>query len=260
MSSISKGRLESAGAACGRSGDSLRRLRVHATGEAEHHRKDRHGFHEQLGSRAGTDGQRPGVLSTHRHAVGTLVARLHANLLSRLQLVAVEKAQESGVLVGHAPHHQRHVERTGQQRVQLAVRDGAMGIRNRIAVRIHARPAQHGVHALDEPLGDRVFELLGFVVHLVPAHPHDIDEKQLDETVPPYDERGEPLAGRRQLHSRIRLVDNEPRLRQRLHHRRRRPRCDPHRRGELTHRHEIIGIGQRKLLLVNHFQVIFDRA
>jgi hypothetical protein len=36
--------------------------------------------------------------------------------------------------------------------VQLAVRDRALGIRNRIAVRVDAWPAQHGVHPLDQPL------------------------------------------------------------------------------------------------------------
>ena len=116
--------------------------------------------------------------------------------------------------------------------------DGAFGVRNRIAVRIVRRTAEHLVDALDQPLGHDVLELLGLVVHFVPAHAHHLDQKQLDEAMAPEHEAGELLAGSRQTHAAVRLVFGEPRLRQRLHHRRRRARRDAERRGDLPHRHE----------------------
>ena len=42
-------------------------------------------------------------------------------------------------------------------------------IGDRVAVRVDLRPAEHLVDAIDQPLADHVLELLGLVVHLVPA-------------------------------------------------------------------------------------------
>ena len=127
---------------------------------------------------------RPPIATATADMRKRLVASVHTNLFSRFQLVGVEKAQEGGVLIGHATHHQRHVQRTRQQRVQLAMRDGAIGIRNRIAVWVHAWPSQHSVHALNQTLGDCMLELFGLVVHLVPAVAQHPDQEGLHQPVP----------------------------------------------------------------------------
>ena len=62
-------------------------------------------------------------------------------------------------------------------------------------MRIDRRAAEHLVDAVDQPVGDRVLEVLGFVVDLGPAHAHHLHQKQLDQPVPPQDQRGELFAG-----------------------------------------------------------------
>ncbi len=70
----------------------------------------------------------------------------------------------------------------------MVMGQASLGRRNRIAVRIVCRMAQHFVDPLDQPLGDDVLQLLGVVVHLVPAHAHHLHEKEFDEPVTPQDE------------------------------------------------------------------------
>ena len=57
------------------------------------------------------------------------------------------------------------------------------GGRNRVAVRIDTRPAEHLVHEFDQALRHRVLEALGLGVDLAPAHAHDLNQKQLDQAV-----------------------------------------------------------------------------
>ena len=76
----------------------------------------------------------------------------------------------------------------------------------------------------------------------------------------PQHQRRQLLAGRGETHAAVRLVLGEPRLRQRLHHRRRRPRRDVQRRRHLSHRNEADAGRQGRLSLVDGFQVVLDRA
>ena len=61
-----------------------------------------------------------------------------------------------------------------------------------IAVRIGFGMAEHLVHPLDQPVGDDVLEVLGVVVHLVPAHAHHLDQEQFDQAVAAQHRRRQP--------------------------------------------------------------------
>ena len=63
--------------------------------------------------------------------------------------------------------------------------------------------AQHFVDPLDQPLGDDVLQLLGVVVDLVPAHTHDLHEKEFDQPVSPQDEARQLLARSRQADAAV---------------------------------------------------------
>ena len=89
------------------------------------------------------------------------------------------------------------VERAGQQRLRLLRLHQPFGVGNRIAVRIGLGPSEHLVHAIDQPIGHDVLELLGLVVHLVPRVAHDPHEKQLDQAMTAQHERRELLSRRR---------------------------------------------------------------
>ena len=99
---------------------------------------------------------------------------------------------------------------------------------------------------------------LGLVVHLGPVHPEHLHEELLDQTMTPEHQRGQPLAGRGEPHAHVRLVPDQTRLRQRLDHRRRRPRDDAQGGGDLAHGHETIGIFVRALRHVDGFQIVLD--
>jgi hypothetical protein len=58
----------------------------------------------------------------------------------------------------------------GEEAFEMARRNGSLGCGNGIAVRILRRTAEHLVNPLDEAFGHDVFEMLGFLVHLRPAH------------------------------------------------------------------------------------------
>ena len=88
------------------------------------------------------------------------------------------------------------VQRTGQQALRVLRLDDPLGVGNRIAVRVDLGTPEHLVHPIDQPLRHDVLELLGLVVDFVPAVPHDLHEEQLDEAVPPEDQRGELLRRR----------------------------------------------------------------
>ncbi len=81
-----------------------------------------------------------------------------------------------------------------------------------------------------------MLQTFGLVVHLAPVHAEHLHQELFDQPVAPQHQRGQLLAGRRQPHAHVRLVADQPRLRQRLHHRRRGSRDDAERRGELAHR------------------------
>ena len=175
------------------------------------------------------------VLAADAHAVGGRVPRFDLDRLSRLEMVVLDEAQELLVLIDDARDGDGGLERAGEERLRVLRLHESLGIGNRIAVRIGLGPSEHLVHAIDQAIGDDVLEEFGFVVHLVPRVAHDPHEKELDEPMTPEDERGELLPGRGERDAGIRLVFHQPRLGQRLHHRRRRAGCDADGGGELAH-------------------------
>ncbi len=67
--------------------------------------------------------------------------------------------------------------------------------RNRIAVRIELRAAEHFVDALDQSIRHHVLHLLGIVMDLVPVHAHHLHQEQLDQAMAAQDAGGECFAG-----------------------------------------------------------------
>ena len=107
----------------------------------------------------------------------------------------LDEAQEVAVLIADPLDRDRSVEGTGHQRVVLRPADGALRIRNRIAVRIDGRASEHFVDPFDQTIRYRVLEMLRFIVDFGPTHPHHLHEEQLNQPVTPEDEGGELLAG-----------------------------------------------------------------
>ena len=226
-------------------------------GQQEHQEHGAHRLHEHLRRGACTD-RELAFASAQPDAVGCRVAILDAYDLSRLQIVTLDEAQELAVLVAHAPYGDVFAERTGQQRVVLRTAERAFGSGNRVTMRVGRRPAEHLVDALDQPIGDGVFQMFGLVVDLGPAHPHDLHQEQLDQPVAAQHSRRELLAGHRQPDARIRFVADQPGLRQGLHHRGGGPGDDPQRRGQLAHRDQLFGRQEGDLGQKYGFQVVFD--
>lgn len=78
------------------------------------------------------------------------------------------RAQRFGVAVGQPDDDSPAGD---IERVEGAAGDivtGAVGSRDRITVRVTARVAEDSVEAVEKPIGDRMFENLGLLVHLIP--------------------------------------------------------------------------------------------
>ena len=136
-------------------------------------------------------------LAAQPDAVGRRVAILDAHHLSRLEIVPLDEAQELAVLIADAADRDRFAERTGQQRVVLrAARACPSGPGIGSPWGSADGPAEHLVDALDQPIRDGVLEVLGLVVDFGPAHPHHLDQEELDQPMPAQHPRGELLAGR----------------------------------------------------------------
>ncbi len=136
-------------------------------------------------------------------------------------MVVLDETQELFVLIDDARDGDGSLERTGEQRLRVLWLHESFGIGNRIAMRIRFRPPKHLVNAFDQPIGDDVLEEFGFVVHLVPRVAHDLHEKEFDQAMTPEDERGQLLSGGCERDAGVRLVLDQPRFGQGLHHRRR---------------------------------------
>ena len=126
-------------------------------------------------------------------------------------------------------------------------------------MRIHCGSAEHFVDAIDQSLGNSVFQTLGFVVHFSPAHAEHFHEKELDQPVPTDDHAREFLACSREAHAKVRLVVDEARFRQRLDHRRRSARNHAQGRRDLPHWNKRIGRARRDLREIDGLQIVLDR-
>src|SRR5690606_13742860 len=98
------------------------------------------------------DGDLAIVLRSQPHAVGRFVPLLDFDDAARFEVVTFDEAKEGRVLVGDAAHFDARLQRTGEKRVVLAPVHEALGVRNRIAVRIDLRTTEHLVDPLDQAL------------------------------------------------------------------------------------------------------------
>ena len=57
-------------------------------------------------------------------------------------------------------------------------------------MRVGLRAAEHFVHPVDQAVGNDVLEQFRLVMDFIPPQPHHLNEEELDEAVPPQDERG----------------------------------------------------------------------
>src|SRR5690349_734728 len=99
-------------------------------------------FYQQLRRRPRADRDLP-ILAAQQYRVRGVVSRFDFNGLARLEVVALDEAEERRILVGDAGDFQRRRHRAGEQVVEMSRRDLAVGIRDRIAVRIVRRTPQH---------------------------------------------------------------------------------------------------------------------
>jgi len=175
-------------------------------------------------------------------------------------VVLLDEAQERRFLIGDARHRQALAQRAGEQRVELVARHVTVGLRDGIAMRVRFGPPQHLVDALDEAVGHDVLELFGLVVHLVPAEPHHPHEEQLDQPMPPEDQRRKLLARGAEPHAVVGLVFHQAGFGQGLHHGGGRARRHAQSRRQLTHRQEALPLGQVPLAKVDGLQVVLDGA
>jgi hypothetical protein len=97
--------------------------------------------------------------------------------------VLLDELQEFLVLIDYTRHGHRRAQGAREQALNVLLLDPAFSVGDGITVRVGLRSTEHFVHPIDEPLTDHVLELLGFVVDFVPRIPHDLYEKQLDETM-----------------------------------------------------------------------------
>ena len=157
--------------------------------------------------------------------------------VARPQAEAIHPPQELRVLVGdaHEAHRRRRAgRRAACRRAASATVPSGSGMGSPCGSTA-GWPSISSMRSISRSRHG-VLELLGLVVHLVPAHAHHLHQELLDEPVPPEHQRRQPLAGGRQAHAGVRLVVREPRLGQRLHHGRGRARHDAERRREAAHR------------------------
>ena len=127
-------------------------------------------------------------------------------------------------------------------------------------MRIGLGPSEHFVDAIDQAIGDDVLEEFGFVVHLVPRVAHDPHEKKLDEAMTPEDERSQFLSCRGERDPGIRLVFHQPRLGQRLHHRRRSAGCHADGGRKLAHGQKPLTVAEAGGACIDGLQVVLNGA
>ena len=197
---------------------------------------------------------------SHADAVGDRVSRLDLDLLPRLELTLLEKAQKRRILIGHARDGQRHAAGT------------SAGSATRCSGRRLRRPG------IGSPCGSTcgcpsissIRSISRSDTTCSSCSASSCTSAQLmpitaPETARPADGGAAPLPARRSpAGSRrtptIGLVLDQSRFSQRLDHRGRGARRDAHRRGQLAHAAPAGRVCQRKLLQMNGFEVVLDGA
>jgi len=92
-------------------------------------------------------------------------------------------SQELRIAVAHTPDDAPHPGRALRQRRVVVLFEIERGGRDGVTVRIFGREAEQLVETRLEFFGDHVLEGVRFGVHLVPRHPYDLREVELEEPV-----------------------------------------------------------------------------
>ena len=124
-----------------------------------------------------------------------------------------------------------HVERVKGTADNIGA--GAVSSRNRIAVRVTARVAEDSIEAIKEPVGDRVFEYLGFFVHFIPGKTEGLVQVGFKQAVTAHHPQRDRAPLRGQSHASVALVRDEALAGQALNVLRRRRRDDAHVFGDI---------------------------
>ena len=122
-------------------------------------------------------------------------------------------------------------------------------------MRVRFGMAQECIDAVDQPVADRVFHVLGFFVHFVPGQIQRLDQKQLDEPMAAHDPQGQCIARVGQPHALVRRVGNQVALAERLEHAGDGAWRDPQSRGQLAGRRLAVA---RQTNLKDRLDVVLD--
>src|SRR5687767_11945299 len=142
----------------------------------------------------------------------------HLYLDSGTELARCEIPQEIGAAVAYTADLDACAGRDLGEGRASELRDGSIGIRNRVPVGIESGITERGRHALDELVGHGVLESLGLVVYGVPAVAEERDEIRLDDPVAAdHAERRSP-AGFCQLDTLVGCMLQQALLGKPLHH------------------------------------------
>ena len=123
-------------------------------------------------------------------------------------------------------------------------------------MRVARRLAELGGDVLEQVVGDGVLELLGLVVHLVPAHAELLDEQRLEQAVATHHGAAQaagPASG--QAHAAVAHVLDETVAGETLHHLGHRGRRHRETLGELAGGDGLAGLRLQK---VDRLQVVLD--
>lgn len=214
------------------------------------------GFDKDLAG--GGDAERGGLAAGffQRDQAGGEIAIGDAHDSAGEEAVLFGELEELGGLVGDADDAKRLSEDAGREGgVDLGV-EFALGAGNRVAVRVAGRVPEEGVEAVEDVVGDGVFELFGLGVDARPVHFEDVDEKGFDEAVASNHAERHAAAGVGEAHAESRLMLDEILGGKRLDHGGHGAGDDLEGGGQGAHRDEIAAfLGQQEDVL----EVVFNR-
>lgn len=198
------------------------------------------------------------MLAAQLDGVRCRITRFDFDGFARFEVILLDEPEKCRILIRDSGHPEGRSQRTCKKALQPVGVNRALGSRDGVSVRVVRRAAQHFVYPLDQPLRHDVLELFGVLMHLVPAHAHDLHEEELDEAVAAQDQAGELLARAGQADTAVRFIFGKPRFGQRLHHGRRRAWRHAKRSCDVAHRHEPHAGSERHLSLIDRFEIILD--
>ncbi|MEJ7650652.1 MAG: intradiol ring-cleavage dioxygenase [Nakamurella sp.] len=156
------------------------------------------------------------AVAGHGHRRGT--HQIHPHPRPGTDPDVPQRAEQFRIAVADPDHLPGVAALAFQQRPGGGLPDGAVGVGDRISVRVDVRVPQAFIDGIEQPVGDGMFEHLGFVVHLVPAVAHLAHQPGLDQTMTSQHLQRVPRTGSRQSDRAVGLVDHQVPGGQLLHH------------------------------------------